>query len=212
MKKLRQTLLLGFAFLAVIGVVAVAQQPGVNSTLNAVFAVPIDNKAPTYGAGIRGLVPAASATDIFTLCGNATNIVRVSSVVASGRATAVAGVDVSLVLRTTANSGGTSSTVTIQKFDSSFSNAASVALAYTANPTLGTAQGGLAGMISTKQLTVGNLTTGVGNGEVLWNFGNRPAGMPVLRGVAQCLAVNLNGQSASGGLFAVAVEWNEWPN
>lgn len=210
--KFKQALLVGLAFVATIGAVAIAQQPGVNSTLNAVFAVPIDNKAPTYGAGIRGLVPASSATDVFTLCGNASNIVRVSSVVASGRATAVAGIDVSLVLRTTANSGGTSSTVTIQKYDSSFSNASSVVLAYTANPTLGTSQGGQLGMISTKQMFYGNLTTGLAAPPVEWYFGNRPAGMPVLRGVAQCLAINLNGQSASGGLFELAVEWMEWTN
>lgn len=191
---------------------AYAQQPGVNSPYNPVFAIPIDNKAPTYGASVVGLVPAASATDLFTLCGSATKVVRVSSVRVGGRATAAASVDISLILRSTANTGGTSTAPNIQKYDSQYPTATAVATAYTANPTVGTPVGGSGAAMQVNQLFLGNLTTGAPGADVVHVYGDRPASQIVLRGVAQCLAVNMNGQSASGGLMDISVQWTENSN
>ena len=209
---MKKHLLLGVAFLAVIGTIALAQQPGVNRTLNAVFAVPIDNKAPTFGAGIRGLVAASAATDIYTICGSATRIIRVSTVYVAGRATSAASVDVSIVLRSTANVGGTATVVSIQKYDSTYANATASASVYTVNPTIGTPVGATGAMLATKQLFLGNLTTGQPGEAAQWTFGNRPSSQLVLRGVAQCMSINLNAQTASGNLMEMAVEWTENPN
>lgn len=205
---MKRFLLIG-ALVGALVVPAFAQQPGVNSPYTPTFAIPIDNKAPTFGSGTTGLVAAASATDIFKLCGSATKVIRVSMLRVSGRATAAASVDVSLILRSTAGSGGTSTAPVIQQYDSQYPIATAVTSAYTANPTVGTPVGGAGGNLTTDQLFLGNLTTGAPGAPLTYFFGNRPSSQIVLRGVAQCLAVNLNAQTASGNLFDISVEWTE---
>lgn len=203
-------LLLASALVGSLALPAVAQQPGVNSTIPAGFAIPLDNKAPTFGSGTTGLVAAAAATDIAKLCGSATKVIRVSKISVSGRATAAASVDVALVLRSTAGSGGTATTPFIQPYDSQYPTATAVFSAYTANPTIGTPVGGTGASLAQDQLFLGNLTTGAPGARLVYTFGfDRPSSQVVLRGVANCLAVNLNGQTASGNLMDVSFEWTE---
>lgn len=204
-------LLLSAALVGVLVTPSIAQQPGVNSSIVPMFAIPIDNKAPTFGSGIRGLVAAASATDIYKICGSASRVVRVSRISISGRATAAASIDVSLVLRSTAGSGGTSTSPLIQPYDSQYPTATAVLSAYTANPTIGTPVGGAGAALATSQLFLGDLTTGAPGAPLVYTFGDRPSSQVVLRGAANCLAINLNGQTASGNLMEIAVEWTENP-
>ena len=209
---IKRYVLLVAGLLSVLPATALAQQPGVNSPFNPVFAIPIDNKSNTYGAGVQGLVVASSATDIFTICGAANIVTRIASVGVSGRATAAASVDISLVMRSTANTGGTSSTVSATKYDSTYGTASSSVLSYTVNPTLGTNAGGANAMLSVRQLFLGNLTTGQPGERAIWTFGDRPSSQLALRGTAQCMAVNMNAQTASGNLMDIYVEWTENAN
>jgi hypothetical protein len=183
---------------------AYAQSPGVNSNFNPVWSIPIDSIKRSYSASVVGLVAAAAATDIFKICGSATTTVRVTQFLVSGRATANANADVAIIKRSTAGSGGTATTPTVIPLDTGFSAGTAVVSAYTANPTVGTA----VGTISAAQLPIGNLTTAT-SATLALTYGNRPSSAVVLRGVAQCLAVNLSAGTFAGNLWNVSVEWTE---
>lgn len=202
--KFKSTLLLGLGFAAIVGV-ALAQQPGINSNLNTVFTIPLDGTKSTYSAAVVGLSPNIVATDIAYICGSATRTVRVTRFGMSGRATAVQSIDVTLVKRSTANSGGTCTAATKVPNDSSYVAGTATVSTCTANPVLGTTVGN----VVSQQLQLGNLTTGVGGVPIAFHFGNRPATAVVLRGAAQCLGVNLNAGSAGGNSLQLGFEWTE---
>lgn len=207
--KLRTALLLSAAVVA--GAVsyftynALAQCPGINCVFNQVIAIPVDGIRNTYGSTAQALVPASTATDIAQLCGSSTKLVRVTKITFGGRATAVTSGDLILVKRSTANTGGTSTTPTKVPYDASAGAAAATFTAYTANPTLGTS----VGSIISSQFTLANLTTGIGNSDVVWTFGDRPATALILRAAAQCVSLSLGQVTYSGGLVDVSFEWTE---
>jgi hypothetical protein len=170
---------------------------------------PIDGQKWTYRAAKQGLVPVASATDIAVLSGSASKVIRVTRVEVSGIATTILNTSVQLLLRTTADSGGTSTgSPTTFPLDQNAPTATGVVLTYTANPTV---NDGTARPIGTYK-TLFNIAAPAAGSEstrLVVEFGNRPAQAVVLRGTAQQLAVNLNGVSVSGGSIDVAFEWSE---
>jgi hypothetical protein len=95
----------------------------------------------TYSAAIAVLSPAGSPTDVLTLLGAAGVITKVQRIRASGISTLGGTIVLRVIKRSSADTGGTSSTVTAVSHDSDDSAAASTCLAYTANPTLGSAVG-----------------------------------------------------------------------
>jgi hypothetical protein len=205
---MKKIFFLGLAFVAVLGSYALAQRPGVNSTLQTVFAIPLDGSMRTYGAAKAAVSPgSATATDVFEICGSASNTIRVTRIAMSGRATAVSSVDVGLLKRSTASSGGTFDPVTPTAFDSNSAAATATLKAFSLNPTVGT----LVGALIQRQLQLGNLTTGVGGEPLLIEFNaNRAASGPIaLRGTGQCLVVNLNGANLPGNSLNFSAEWTE---
>ena len=151
----------------------------------------------TYVASSGLATPAAATTDIFQLYGSATKTVRVQRIEAVYHATAF-GADPSpmlLLRRSTANTGGTSTTITPVSMDSA--NAATTATAcklYTANPTTGT----LAGQL--KRLNINCMLPGNGTApphsgpavQVIYEAS--PTVQPiVLRGTAEGVVINFNG-------------------
>jgi hypothetical protein len=164
----------------------------------------VDGFKASYAASVTGLVVAASATDIFTIIGSATKTVRITRLRISGiKTTAGAAVDIQLIKRSTADTGGTSTAPTIVPYDSANAAATAVVAAYTANPTLGTA----VGTLIVDSIFV-PLATASGT-AMDYIFGNRPSQAIVLRGVAQQLAVNLNGVTVGGGAFDIWCEFSE---
>ena len=184
---------------------ALAQCPGVNCTTPVAISIPVDGIRNTYGAAARAFVPAAAATDVATLCGTSAKTIRVTAVTFSGRATTEVNGDVTIVKRSAANSGGTSASLTAVPYSNAFGAAVAAAASYTANPTLGTSVGSL----STRQYYFGNLTSARGAPDIVWTFGDRPASAVILRSSGQCLTVNLNQATYSGGLVNVSFEWTE---
>jgi hypothetical protein len=165
---------------------------------------PIDGSKATYAASITGLVAVASATDIFTITGSASKIVRITRLRISGiKATASADVDIQLIKRSAANTSGTSTAPAIIPYDSLSSPATAVVAAYTANPTVGNAVGTLA--VDSLFVAVTTAQTGI----LDHNFGNRPAQALVLRSAAEVIAVNLNGVTVGGGAFDIWCEFTE---
>lgn len=167
-----------------------------------------DPNRTSYSATKLGLVVAASATDIATLTGSATKIIRVTHVEYSGLATTILNTDVQLIVRTTADTGGTSTAPAAIPHDQNAAAATAAVAVYTANPTV---NDGTARPIRS-QKALHNLaapTAGSESTRVVWDFMNRPSQAIVLRGVAQQLAINLNGATIAGPSVDVSFEWTE---
>jgi len=158
----------------------------------------------TYSAAVRGIVPAASATDIFAIKGSDTATIRVLKIVIMGTATAAGMADILGIKRSTANTGGTSATATNVPYDSNDAAATATVQSWTANPTLGTAVGNIR---ANKYIMPAATNPTIIAPELSWKFEH---GKPLyLRGSNEQLAVNLNGQTITGGSYNIAVEWEE---
>lgn len=210
MKRLLATIL---AFSCLAGAALWAQSPGVNSPFNPVWSIPLDSIKRTYTITAQNLSPnsGGTATDIFQLCGGANVVTRVTRVTIAGRATAVAPADVYLIRRSSQNAAGTVATIfpslsgtAGSPIDTLTPVSTSSVYAWSGAPTLGN----LVNIVAVAQLYLGNLTTGTSN-QMVFDFGNRPAMAPVLRGAAQCLSVNLSGGSFGGNTWNIQAEWTE---
>lgn len=176
------------------------------------FTTPLDGRKATYSAGKAGLVPASSATDIFTITGATGKVVRVTRVTltATSSSATPAALDVVLLRRSTANSSGTSTAPTAVAHDSTNVSASATVLAYTANPTTGTAVGTIRNSKFFQTLATYTATDFPTKDQITWDFGNRPSQAIVLRSASEVLAINLNGSSAtSTASFDIDVEWTE---
>jgi len=162
-----------------------------------------EKQARTYSVSVSA-TPGATATDFLVLPGNASNTVYVTRIIITGTQTTAGFVAAYLILRSTANTGGTSATSVPIKHQQTDAAAISVPLLYSVNPTaLGTA----IGTIRSAVIPMGSAT--VPYPPYVIEFGDK--GKPVvLSGVAQMLAINLNGSAVSAGLsLAVMVEYFE---
>ena len=157
----------------------------------------------TYTANKLGLASAASATDIAVLPGNATNTVIVTGVRVSCTQTTAGIIDLQLIQRTTADTGGTSGAMTAVKMDTGNGAAVSAPLTYTANPTINSTIGNYD---SVKLACLAPATASAADIYV-WKPGMGQS--IVLRGTAQQLAVNLNGVTVTGGSFNITFSWIE---
>lgn len=164
-----------------------------------------DGKLSTYSAGFSALVPAASPTDVFTITGSGSATIRVRYLQFSVSTTSGSGVglNVTLVKRSTANSGGTSTTAANVPHDSASSAATATVRGYTANPTTGT----LVGIV--RSLRTEAVTSGSNRSTYLFDFSTRNDQALVLRGTDEVLSVNLGGTSVTGGIIGCSVEWTE---
>jgi hypothetical protein len=174
---------------------------GQNDSALIVQSIPNDGAKASYASGIVGLNVTNSATDIFTIAGSATKIIRVTRITLTASQTTAAQRDLVLLRRSTANTAGTSSNPAKVSYDST--NSAATITSYTANPTLGT----LVGNIRTRKVYIGTAT---GNSdEAVFDFGTRPSQAVVLRGANEMLCLNLNGVTSSGNLIDINIEWTE---
>lgn len=157
----------------------------------------------TYSCGVVAFTPVATPTDIFTLVGSATKVGRLLRIAISGFATSAISLDIQLIKRTTANSGGTSAQPTIAQYDSNDAAPTCVVNTYSANPTTGTS----GGVVRAAKLNLG--ATGAA-GSIVWDFTTRNGKGLVLRGIAQLYALNWNGAAVpSGTLLDMDVEFTE---
>jgi hypothetical protein len=163
----------------------------------------------TYSTSITNLATAATATDIFTIYGSATTVVRITRVTISATQTTAGTIGVLLIRRSSANTGGTSTSPAIAPMDSNNAAATATVKAYTVNPTgLGTT----VATILSEKLFVAAPATASGGGISIFDFGIRGTQPVVLRGVAEGLVVNLNSVTVAGSSFCIEVEWTEDSN
>jgi hypothetical protein len=158
-----------------------------------------------YSVGVAGLVPAAAATDIFCVTGSATKTVNIQQFQISGIATAAAAVDVVVVKRSTANTGGTSTTPTIVPLDSANAAVTAVVNAYTANPTTGT----LVGNVAARKITIATAAAAIPIMPTIFEFVSPKLQGLTLRGTAQVACLNWNGQTNAGNSVDVSVRFTE---
>lgn len=162
-----------------------------------------------YSAGIPAFSSPATPTDMFTITGSASKTVRVLSIEV-GTTQTTAGINrIYLVKRSTANTSGTSSSITATPHDSNNNAASATVLSYTVNPSTGS----LVGNLAVRNVNSPILATGIGTPDQPMQ--NTTAiellAQPVtLRGIAQVLAVNFNGAALPSGLSVVGtITWEE---
>ena len=163
----------------------------------------LETPKATYSAASLGLVAANTATDIFTIYGSATKTVKVQRIVFTATQTTAAVRDVLLIKRSTANTAGTSTAPTKIPNDSTSAAATATVLAYTANPTTGTA----VGTIYCEKVNIS--TTALGGSKLDLNFTDIWGQPIVLRGTGEGLCVNLNSITSAGNLINITVFWTE---
>ena len=168
----------------------------------------------TYAAASSFTTPAASTTDFWQIYGSSTKTIKVLRVEAAYTSASTSTSDeVFLIKRSTANSGGTSSTVTSVPLDSTNSAATAVVRIYTANPTPGTTVGTVASGILMSVINPGGtypVPQSPQGAQVL--FDHRLTGQPVvLRGTGEGLVLNFAGTipASSTPKIAVTVFWTE---
>jgi len=165
--------------------------------------VKMEGDAATYGIAVTGNTPAATPTDVFTLYGSASKVIKIKRILVAGAATTAGSMTVFVTKRTAANTGGTSTAPTIGKYDSADATPAATPALYTANPSaLG------AGVA----LRYNRLNFGVAgsNGIVEFNFSNNNDKPIILNSATEGIAINLNGGTVpTGGAFGLSIEWEE---
>jgi len=157
----------------------------------------------TYSAVSSALSVSLTGTDIFTITGANGVDVRVQEIRVSGLATTAGSVSLQVNMRSSANSAGTSSAPTAVPHDSNDAAAQATVLAYTANPTLGTA----VGAIRAERLPL-PLASIVGR-TVVFEFGRAEGKPPILHNSNEVLALNIGGAAPVGASLTVAIEWTE---
>lgn len=164
-----------------------------------------DNTEAVYCGSTPVFTTAASATDIFNFKGSSTKTIYIRKIVWKQAAIAAGGThNVYLIKRSTANSGGTSVSLTAVPLDSGFASATASGVHYTANPTVGTSLGVLAHVWVVWDPTPMN--------QVYTTlFDSTKGGSPiVLRGTSESISVNYNGVTDPISTSAcVDIEWSE---
>lgn len=163
------------------------------------------NARATYQAAASFALPAL-ATDVAYLIGSATKIVHITRLQIGIVATAAAQGKVVVAKCSTAPTGGTATTLTNVPLDSQFAAATAVAKVYTALPTVGTLVGNI------KSYPYYFAASADGAPQILdidfLPYYPSKQGL-ILRGAAQCVAVNLAGVTYAGGTMHVSWEWTE---
>jgi hypothetical protein len=193
----------------------IAQATGYTAAVDAYgnIAVMTEGTKPTFSAASLGLVPAAAATDIFTLQ-SVSKTVRLLRLEISGVATAAAAVAVALLKGGVglADTGGTQASgialPVAGTHDSANAVATALLAAYTANPTINRGTVGTAGNLLIRAGTL-NLSVPAGPASPLvWDFTTRNGQGLVLR-AGQHVALNFNGATNAGNIVQINAEFTE---
>jgi hypothetical protein len=165
-----------------------------------------EGRKPTYSAALIAYTPYATPQDIVGIVGSAGKQVRVLRFAVSGRATSANQLDVQLVKRSSADTGGTPTTVTAVAHDSNDTAASAAVTSYAAAPTAGT----LLGAVRAQQINLSAAGSGGAAVPIEFDFGTCNDKSIVLNAASEGLYLNLNGAAMPGGaVLNVFVEWSE---
>jgi hypothetical protein len=165
-----------------------------------------EGRKATYSAATIAYAPYATPQDVVGIAGSASKRVRVLRFAVSGRATAANQLDVQLVKRATADTGGTPTALAAVPHDSNDGAATATASTYAAAPTAGTP----VGAIRAQQINLSAAGSGGAAVPVEFDFGTVNDKAIVLNGAGEGLYLNLNGAAMPAGtVLNVFVEWSE---
>jgi hypothetical protein len=178
----------------------VSQTSGTITVVGSACGIPAIQKpltAATYHFCTPEYTIPATPNDMVVLSGSATRTVKISKIRLYARQTTTAYDTFHLLKRSSANTGGSSVSVTIVPADSGNAAATASAVYYTSNPTVGT----LLGDISTFVTVVPTTTAAVGNTNVFELYNAKNEAQPLtLRGTAESIALNFGGVALPAGL------------
>lgn len=181
-----------------------AQGMGVN-TVNQVL-VNTEGRKATYSASVANFTPVATPTDFFSITGSGSKIIRVLGIRISGVATSGTIVNTRVVKRSTANSGGSPSSLTAVAHESSQSAATAVVATYGVNPTTGT----LVGAMHIRKHALVTDASNIVPQLLDLEFGQDNGKAIVLSGTTEVLALNWNGDAVpSGTALDIEITWTE---
>ena len=181
-------------------------QVGPGGTMNSVVIQPRSNTFSTAVVITLSSTIAANPTDLITLYGATGSTIRIKKVVVSGITAAAGTMDVSIVKRTAADSGGTKGTTPVAaQWDSAYTannpSVATLAL-YTANPTLGAGVAVATQMLNFPVAGAASYTT--------FDFTSAMEHELLLKKTTEGMAINLNGGALpTTGRVTAWIEWVE---
>jgi hypothetical protein len=143
---------------------------------------------------------AAAATDVFTITGSATKLIKINSLILSGIRSTAAVTDLLIQRRSSNNTGGSSSILTNVLADDNSALPTAVCKAYTANPaTIGTVVGNFGALKFFMDTT--NNDTPIVRLEYLSPI--------ILDGVDDILALTFSGGNTVGASLSATIMWSE---
>jgi hypothetical protein len=156
----------------------------------------------TYSIFIPGVTPAATPTDILTLQGSASKLIRVRQIIITGIATAASNVQILVNRRTTPNTAGTKTNPALVAHDPSDDAATCVLALYSANPS---GLGASLGIQDGGRLNLAPAANG-GIDRLLLQYGWLNDKAPVLNGISDFLCIGLGGAAMpAGGNFDFSI-------
>jgi hypothetical protein len=165
-----------------------------------------EGRKPTYSAALIAYTPYATPQDVVGIVGSASKQVRLLRFAVSGRATAANQLDVQLVKRASADTGGTPTALSAVAHDSSDAAATAAASSFAAAPTAGT----LVGAVRAQQINLSAAGSGGAAVPVEFDFGTANDKAIVLNSASEGLYLNLNGAAMPAGtVLNVFLEWSE---
>lgn len=171
------------------------------------YSIPAADNEPercTYGGGVLNFTLAATPTDILTIQGAAGKIIRIKSIIINGNSATLAAYPISLIRRSTAHTGGTSTVIVAGKHDTSDPNSAAVIRYFTANAApVGT---------TVATLHVGRVIAASASNldRLPFQYAWQNDKAILLNGAAEFLAINMGGTALAGATtMDVDVLWTE---
>ena len=159
----------------------------------------------TYAAAATAYAGYVDPTDFFSITGSATKTVEIIHIQVTGSGTSTSQLDINLLKRSTANTGGTPTALTKVPFDSRRSAATATVVTYAAAPTRGT----LVGNICACQVEL-PAAAGVGGSTVRWDFLRLETGPLILRSDSEVVAMAIQtGQFPNGMKLNITIYWTE---
>jgi fibronectin-binding autotransporter adhesin len=165
-------------------------------------------QAQTFMCGVKFTPAVTVSRDFWVLSGSATKTVRVRKIWISGSSTAAQNVDLQIIKRSTANTGGTSTTPTCVPLDSGNDAGTAMVRAYTAVSTEGTPVGTVWAGNHYFSIVTATATSMVAP-VLLIDFTEDGCQPVVLRGVAQSLAIQVATAFTAGPSARIVVEFTE---
>lgn len=160
----------------------------------------------SFSASISGLIAAAGATDILAIVGVSNRAITINRIMISGTASAAAAIPISIIKRSTPDTGGASTLLTGVAMDSRDPAAPQAVIsAYTANPALGVSLGSIAAA----RMILSSTSASVGINPTVFDWERMYKKLPALVGAGESLCLSYGGATAAGNTLDISVEWTE---